>query len=158
MIYTIILWTFSIFSGFTQDSNILHEIIINKNSWLYEDLPCEKFSFSVFSFSSSCRHFLLERESKLMHLNHPSVTKVYSDDSPNLQTGFVGKYFQSFDSEIKTFLCCHSLIGLYLSSPQLSPKNKLSGISLSPHYKWWVIFQFSSQKSLSKSSCQRKEM
>ena len=40
--------------------------------------------------------------------------KVYSDDSLNLQTGFVGKYFKSFDSEIKTFLCCHSLIGLYL--------------------------------------------
>ena len=60
------------------------------------------------------RHFL---RNKLMHLNHRSVTKVYSDDSPNLQTGFVGKYFKSFDSEIKTFLCCHSLIGLYLSIP-----------------------------------------
>ena len=57
------------------------------------------------------RHF---PRNKLMHLNHRSVTKVYSDDSPNLQTGFVGKYFKSFDSEIKTFLCCHSLIGLYL--------------------------------------------
>ena len=42
------------------------------------------------------------------------LRKVYSDDSLNLQTGFVGKYFKSFDSEIKTFLCCHSLIGLYL--------------------------------------------